>query len=305
MINGVTKVIGVIGNPIEHSFSPMMFNAAFKEKKMNYIYVPFKVEKYDLKKAISGAKALNIKGLNVTIPHKQKVINELDKFDIMANLIGAVNTINFKDEEVKGYNTDCIGAIRAIEEICDLKDKNIIIVGAGGAARAIAFQLAVKKVNNLTIINRNTKKAKSLIYNIKNLLSDDFTDYSNLDDITIDFSDIDLNFNHGSLEELPRSLDKGDILIDTTPIGMYPNINDIPVATHEIMHCDLIVNDIVYNPIETPLLKEAKKVDAKCISGVKMLIYQGAENFKIWTNKEAPLNTMEKAVLDSIRLKFY
>lgn len=300
MINGTTKVIGIIGNPVGHSLSPIMFNTAFKSMNMNYVYVPFKVEKKDLKYAIRGAKAFGLKGLNVTIPHKQKVINELDKFDIMANLIGAVNTIDFKDGKSKGYNTDCIGAVKAIEEVCDLKNKNVVIVGAGGAARAIAFQIAIEEVNNLTMINRSSKKAKSLIYDIKTLLSADYTDNSKLDDITIDFSHIDLNFDYGGLDDLPNCLKNADILIDTTPVGMHPNINDEPIATKDMMHSDLIVNDIVYNPIETCLIKEAKKANATVISGIKMLLYQGVENFKIWTGNEAPIDVMEKALLEAI-----
>ncbi|MBZ9570638.1 shikimate dehydrogenase [Methanobrevibacter sp. TMH8] len=297
MIDGTTKVIGVIGNPIGHTLSPIMFNAAFKAMNMNYIYVPFKVEKNDLKNAIRGAKALGIKGLNVTIPHKQKVINQLDKFDIMANLIGAVNTIDFKDGVSKGYNTDCVGAVKAIKEICEIKNKNVVIVGAGGSARAIAFQIAIEEANNITMINRSSKKAKSLIYDIKTLLSADYTDHSKLDDITIDFSHIDLNFNYGELADLPKYLKDADILIDTTPVGMYPNVNDIPIASKEMMHSDLVVNDIVYNPLLTSLLKEAKKADAKIVSGIKMLLYQGAENFKIWTGKEAPIDVMEESLL--------
>jgi len=300
MINGTTKVIGLIGNPIEHSFSPAMFNAAFKAMDMNYVYVPFKVEKKDLKNAIRGAKAFGIKGLNVTIPHKQKVINELDKFDIMANLIGAVNTIDFNNGKSKGYNTDCVGAIRAIKEATNIEDRNVVIVGAGGAARAIAFQIAIEKANNLTIINRSPKKAKNLAYNIETLLSTDFTENSKLDNIAIDFSNITLNFDYGGLNDLPKCLKDTDILIDTSPIGMHPNVNEEPIATSEILHSDMIVNDIVYNPLETALIKEAKKVNAITITGDKMLLYQGAENFKIWTKKEAPIDIMEKTLLKMI-----
>lgn len=301
MIDGTTKIIGIIGNPIGHTFSPVMFNAAFKAMDMNYIYVPFKVEKNNLKNTIRGAKALGIKGLNVTIPHKQKVINELDKFDIMANLIGAVNTIDFKGGMSKGYNTDCVGAIKAIREVCDIKNKNVVIVGAGGSARAIAFQIAIEEANNITMINRSSKKAKSLIYDIKTLLSADYTDHSKLDDITIDFSHIDLNFNYGELDDLPSSLKDADILIDTTPVGMHPKINDISIASKEMMHSDLVVNDIVYNPLLTSLLKEAEKADAETVSGIKMLLYQGAENFKIWTGKDAPLDIMEKSLLNVMK----
>lgn len=159
----------------------------------------------------------------------------------------------------KVNNTDCVGAIRAIKEVCDLRNKSVVIVGAGGAARAISFQLAIEGVNNINMINRSPKKAKSLVYDIKTLLSADFTDNSKLDEVTIDFSHIDLNFEYGSLDELPNSIANADILIDTTPVGMHPNINDEPIAKHEEMHSDLIVNDIVYNPLETSLLKEAKK----------------------------------------------
>ncbi|MCL2156857.1 MAG: shikimate dehydrogenase [Methanobrevibacter sp.] len=301
MINGATKIVGVIGDPIEHSFSPTMFNAAFKSLKLNYVYVPFNVKKQDLSSAIAGAKALNIKGLNVTIPHKRKVLNEIDKFDVLANLIGAVNTIKFSSGKSYGYNTDCIGAVRAIEEVSKLKDKNVVIVGAGGAARAIAFQIAISNVNKLTIVNRSINKAKSLLYDIKTLLSANFKDNSKIDNISLDFSHIDLNFNHGGIESLHEYLKNADILIDTTPIGMHPNVNDKPVTTAKDMHPDLIVNDIVYNPQKTVLLKEAIKANATTISGLKMLLYQGAENFKIWTGVEAPIEIMENALLDKIK----
>ena len=300
MINGTTNVVGVIGDPIEHSLSPIMFNVAFKSLNLDYVYVPFNVKKENLHYAIAGAKALNIKGLNITIPHKKNVLNEIDKFDIMANLIGAVNTINFNNGKSKGYNTDCIGAVRAIEEVSNLKDKNVVIVGAGGAARAIAFQIAISNVENLAMINRSEKKAESLVYDMKTLLSTDFKDDSKLDDTRIDFSHIDLNFQYGGIESLYNYLKDADILIDTTPIGMYPNVDVEPIATANEMHSDLIVNDIVYNPIETCLLKEAKLANATIISGIKMLLYQGVENFKIWTGLEAPVDLMEKALLDEI-----
>jgi len=299
MINGTTKIIGVIGDPVEHSLSPAMFNAAFKSLKLNYIYVPFHVKKDDLNSAIAGAKAFDIKGLNITIPHKRKVLNEIDKFDVMANLIGAVNTIKFVDGKSYGYNTDCIGAVKAIEEFSDLKDKNVVIVGAGGAARAIAFQIAISKINNLTIINRSIKNAKSLIFDIETLLSE-FKANSKLEDIVLDSTYIDLNFKHGGIDSLPMHLKNADILIDTTPVGMYPNEHVEPVATANDMHSDLIVNDIVYNPVETSLLREAKLANATTISGIKMLLYQGTENFKIWTGLEAPQDIMEKTLLDEI-----
>jgi shikimate dehydrogenase len=297
VINGSTKVVGVIGNPIKHTFSPMMFNSAFKSMNMNYVYVPFNVEKKVLSNAIKGAKALGVKGLNVTIPHKQDVINEVDKLDMMAKLIGAVNTIDFKEGISKGYNTDCVGAVRAIKEITSLKDKNVVIVGTGGAARAIAFQIAIEGINRLDIVNRNPKKAETLINDMKTLLSKDHVNNSKSFDANLDLSHIDLKFQSSGLDKLPEYLKNADILIDTTPIGMHPNIDEKPVATSEVMHSDLIVNDIVYNPTETTLIKEAKIANATTISGIKLLLYQGVESFKIWTGKEAPIAVMEEALL--------
>lgn len=254
-----------------------MHNAAFKELKLNYVYLPFKVEKENLKNVITGANSLNIKGLNVTIPYKIDIIKYLDNLDPIAKLIGAVNTIDLN--RMKGYNTDGIGALKAIEEITNIKNKKLVITGAGGASRAISFQFANSAIDELVIINRNEKKAVLLAKEIKN---------SGLHD----------NVKYGSLSELKNELSNADIFIDTTPIGMDPNINDEPIANSKILHEDLIVNDIVYNPLETSLIKEAKKVNAKTVSGLKMLIYQGAESFKIWTGEDAPIDIMEKAILN-------
>ncbi|MDL2246155.1 shikimate dehydrogenase [Methanobrevibacter sp. OttesenSCG-928-K11] len=277
MIDGNTKVVGLIGNPVEHSLSPVMHNAAFKELNLNYIYLPFMVEDNKLKNVIDGAESLNIKGLNVTIPHKINIIPYLDELDPIAKLIGAVNTIDLKNK--KGYNTDGIGALKAIEEIISLKNKKIVITGAGGSARAISFQIANENIDNLVIINRNEDKAKSLSEDILK---------SNLNE----------NINYNSLDNLKNELCDADIFIDTTPLGLKPN--DKPIATHDILHEDLIVNDIVYNPIKTPLLKEAEIANSKTISGIKMLLYQGAESFKIWTGINPPIDVMEEVILKHV-----
>jgi shikimate dehydrogenase len=298
IINEKTKIIGLIGHPVEHSLGSAMHNAAFKELGLNYAYFLFDVKKEDLHKAIAGAHALNIQGFNVTIPHKIKVLNEIDEFDFMANLMGAVNTINFKDGKSKGFNTDGHGAVKAIEEVTDLKDKKVVVLGAGGAARAISFQIAISGVNNLTILNRDQKKAKSLVYDTENLLkSDNFLDNINRNKYHINSKS---NFSYGDLESLEKELKDADILINTTSVGMYPNNNQTPLATADMLHSDLIVNDIVYNPIETKLLKEAKIAGAQTIPGTKMLVYQGAESFKIWTGVDAPIDIMEKAVLEKL-----
>ena len=280
-INGSTNIVGLIGHPVEHSFSPPMHNAAFKALGMDYAYVAFDVNPNDLKSAICGANALNIKGFNVTIPHKIEVMKYLSELDDVARLIGAVNTIDFKN--LKGYNTDGIGAIKAIEEVTSVKDKNVVVAGAGGASRAISFYLAKYGVESLTILNRNVDKAQGLASDVLG-------------------SDLIGKVNADSISEINDYLKDADILVDTTPLGMDPHIDDEPIAKAENMHEDLVVFDAVYNPNETVLLKEAIKAGAKPVYGIKMLLYQGAESFKIWTGVDAPIDVMEKALRDTLNL---
>lgn len=278
-IKGSTNIVGLIGHPVEHSFSPPMHNAAFKKLGMDYVYTAFDVDPYKLKEAIDGARALNIKGFNVTIPHKIEVMKYLAEIDEIASLIGAVNTIDFKD--LKGYNTDGIGAIKAIGEVTNVKNKNIVIVGAGGASRAISFYLAKYGADSLTILNRNVDKAQGLASDV---LSSGLID------------DVESN----SIDSM--DLTDADILINTTPVGMHPNVDDTPIALAGDMHEDLVVFDAVYNPNETGLLKEAIKASAKPVYGIKMLLYQGAESFEIWTGKKAPVDAMEEALIKTLGL---
>lgn len=281
VIKGSTKVVGLIGEPVEHSFSPPMHNEAFKTLGLDYVYVPFNVSPDNLKSAIEGANSLNIQGLNVTIPHKINVINYLKELDPIAELIGAVNTIDFKN--LKGYNTDGIGCIRAIEEVTKIKDKNIVVAGAGGAARAIVFYLAKYGAEEVNILNRNLKKAENLANDLlaSNLIS---------------------NVNSSDISEISKFISDADILIDTTPIGMHPNVSDEPIVKAADIHEELVVNDIVYNPNETVLLKEAIKANAKVVYGIKMLLYQGAESFKIWTGREAPIDVMEAKLKETLNV---
>ena len=273
-VDGTTNVVGVIGDPINHSFSPIIHNAAFEYLNLNYVYLPFHVLPDSLAGAIGGANKLNIKGLNITIPHKQNVLVTLDQLDPLAKEIGAVNTIKFEDKAAFGYNTDGIGCKRALEEKTSLYNKDIIVVGAGGASRAICYQLAHADINSLTIINRDINKAQSLASDIMN-------------------SEILTEMRFDSTNNISLQIQDADILINTTPVGMkgYPDQN--PIVLEDNIPEDLIINDIVYNPIETNLIKEAKQAGATTISGIKMLIYQAAESIKIWTGKEAPVDIME------------
>ena len=281
-IKGSTNIVGLIGHPVEHSFSPPMHNQAFKALGMDYAYVAFDVNPLNLKSAIEGARSLNVKGLNVTIPHKIDVMKYLDEIDEVAGLIGAVNTIDFKN--MKGYNTDGIGAVKAIEEVTSIKNSNIVIAGAGGASRAISFHVAKYGADTLTILNRNVEKARNLAYDISD-------------------SDLISSVRSDSVSEIGKYLSDCHILIDTTPLGMHPNITDRPVALADDMHEDMVVFDAVYNPNETVLIKEAIKAGAKPVYGIKMLLYQGAESFRIWTGHSAPVDVMEKALRETINLE--
>ena len=281
-IKGSTNIVGLIGHPVEHSFSPPMHNAAFEKLGMDYAYIAFDVDPNNLGSAIEGAKSLNIKGFNVTIPHKIEVMHFLDEIDEVAGLIGAVNTIDFKN--MKGYNTDGIGAVRAIEDVISIKDKNVVIAGAGGASRAISFYLAKYGADSITILNRNVDRAISL--------AGDVLDSGLIADVQAD-----------SISEINNYLSDADILVDTTPMVMHPHVDDEPIARAEDMHEDLVVFDAVYNPNETVLIKEAIKAGAKPVYGIKMLLYQGAESFKIWTGVDAPVDEMEKALRQTLNLE--
>ena len=281
-IKGSTNIVGLIGHPVEHSFSPPMHNAAFEALGMDYAYVAFDVDPSNLESAIEGAKSLNVKGFNVTIPHKIEVMEHLDEIDEVAGLIGAVNTIDFKD--MKGYNTDGIGAVRAIEEVTSIKNSNVVVAGAGGASRAISFYIAKYGADELTILNRNVEKAQSL--------AEDVSD-----------SELIGNVESDLISEIDGYLADADILIDTTPVGMHPNIDDEPIAKSADMHENLVVFDAVYNPNETVLIKEAIETGAKPVYGIKMLLYQGAESFKIWTGRDAPIDVMEDALKKTLNLE--
>ena len=239
MITGKTKVVGVIGHPIEHSMSPPMHNNAYKQLGMDYVYVAFHVLPENIGDLIKSCKTLNIIGLNVTIPHKTSIIKYLDEIDDTAEKIGAVNTIQFKNGVAKGYNTDGIGAIKSIQEHIGLKDKKVLIIGAGGASKAISFTLINENIKSLVIANRTKENALNLIENI--------TGQS-------DFKEI----HYSTIEDAGKIIKDVDIIINTTPIGMYPKHEvEPPIKTDNITDKHVVL-DIIYNPLETTLLKQAK-----------------------------------------------
>ena len=280
-ISGKTRVCAIIGDPVEHSLSPVMHNAAFKELGLNLVYVAFTVTRNELKDAISGARSLGMQGLNVTMPHKNAVMSYLDETDSTAKAIGAVNTILNEQGKLIGYNTDGNGALRALKENgISAKEKKMLILGAGGAAKAIAFQ-AAQDVEEVVILNRTSEKAEKLA----ELLCKKFGK----------------RVNGGALsaEVLKKELKTTDILVNATSVGMHPDVNRSPVPS-DLLRRDLCVMDIIYNPLETKLVTDAKAVGAKVVLGLEMLLYQGAVAFEIWTNCPAPVEVMKEAALNKL-----
>lgn len=277
-INGKTRVCAIIGDPVEHSLSPVMHNAAFQQLGLNLVYVAFTVTRNGLKDAISGARSLRLRGLNVTMPHKTAVMDYLDETDSTAKAIGAVNTIINNQGKLVGYNTDGKGAMIALQENGVFTEKKkMIILGAGGAARAIAFQ-AAQNVEELVIINRTSEKAEKL----SELLCKKFGEK--------------VKGRKYSAEVLMEELRTTNILVNATSVGMHPDV-EVSLIPSDLLRSDLCVMDIIYNPLESKLVKDAKAVGAKVVSGLEMLLYQGAVAFEIWTNCPAPVEVMKKAAL--------
>ncbi|MFA5572236.1 MAG: shikimate dehydrogenase [Crenarchaeota archaeon] len=281
-ISGKTRVCGVIGDPIEHSLSPIMHNTAFQSLNLDFIYLAFKVKSSSIGDAINGIRALNIRGLNVTMPHKKNVMRHLDRIDLSAQLIDSVNTILNKENLLFGFNTDGVGAVKALKENgVELKGRKILLLGAGGAARAIAYAVA-KESDELAILNRTVKDAQTLSKLVEKAANK--------------------RISTGSLShtDIESNLRDSDILINATTIGMKPRYDETVVPT-KLLRQNLSVMDIIYNPLETKLVKDAKAAGAKVVSGVEMLIYQGAASFEIWTGKQAPVEVMRKAALTYLK----
>jgi len=283
-ISAQTKVLCVIGHPIEHSMSPIIHNAAISDLNLDYIYLAFDIFPPNLSLAVKGFRAFNIIGINVTLPFKQKILKFLDEIEPMAQKIGAVNAIKNDEGYLIGRNTDAEGAMKAfLDAGHSISGKNVLLLGAGGAARAIAYIMA-KEANKIVIANRTEKRAMKLANELKKYFNTNIKGK---------------NINASILKEEAK---KTDILINTTPVGMYPNVQLSPISA-EFLHKDLIVYDIVYNPLETKLIKDATKKGCKTIGGLDMLVNQGALAFEWWTNKKPNVNLMKNKIVEFIRTK--
>ena len=261
-INGQTRIVGVIGDPVQHSRSPQMHNAAIVERKLDYVYVPFHVRSGELREAIEGFKALNVLGVNVTIPHKQTVMPILDDVSHEATLIGAANTLIFCDGRVSGDNTDAQGFLRAMtEEGIDIPvGGSAVVLGAGGAARAVVVALALSGLGLITVANRTGWKA---IQFEKDLATISETE----------ISAVDLASN-----QLNSAIRSADLLVNTTSVGMQET--DQLLIDPDSLNPGTIVYEIVYTPLETPLLRVAREKGCQTIGGIGMLVHQGAIAFE-------------------------
>ncbi len=270
-INQDTDLYGVIGYPLGHSLSPIMHNAAFSAKGLNAVYLAFETK--HIEDALKGMRALGIKGMSVTLPHKSSVISLLDRVDRLAERIGAVNTVVSDKGRLVGHNTDGLGALKALKQKTEVSGKTCLIIGAGGAARAIGYVLKEQGAD-LTFTNRSHGRGQDLA-----------------DSLECPFIPLD------KAEDV-----QADLLIQTTSVGMHPHDGECLLSPNA-MKPGTVVMDIVYNPIETKLLSIAKTRGCVTINGLSMFIHQGVEQFRLWTGLDAPVKAMASAVEQAFKAR--
>lgn len=272
-INSQTRLCGIIGKPVDHSMSPAIHNAAFQQKNLNYIYLAFNVDAPTLGDAIRSMRALHIRGFSVTMPHKRNVISFLDEVDPVAGRIGAVNTVVNDDGYLKGYNTDWKGFLRSLKQHTTVAGKKVVILGAGGAARAIGFGIR-QEGGQLSILNRASEV--EMAQALAGELQCDYNELSAIDTV------ID-----------------ADIVVQATSVGMPP-LDAETIIDPDVLRPSQVIYDIVYNPIETTFLKLAKARGCRIIHGYEMLLYQGVEQFELWTQQEAPVDLMRNVLIEQL-----
>ncbi len=279
MLTGHTRVVGVIGDPIEHSRSPQMHNAAFAKAGLDYVYVPFHVRSDGLAQAIAGFKALNVVGINVTLPHKQAVIPYLTSISREAELIGAVNTLTFLEDGIHGDNTDAPGVLRALEENGALSipvGEDVVVLGAGGAARAVVVAFALAGVASITIANRTTEKAIALAAEMQRKTN-------------VPMQGMGLTDTRVS-----AAVRQSTLLVNTATASM--DLTQPLLISVDWLQPNAIVYDIVYTPPVTPLMAAAAERGCQTLGGIGMLIHQGAIAFEKWTGVAPCTQTMQQAL---------
>lgn len=264
-MNAKTKLCCLLGNPVEHSISPLIHNTLAEKMNINIAYTAFKVEGSELNNAVKGAKALGILGMNVTVPHKCDVIKALDEIDPLAEKIGAVNTVVTTENGYKGYNTDIIGLNRQLqEEGVFIKDREVIIIGAGGASRAITYLCANEGTKKVWLLNRTLPNAKALA-----------------DEVNSHFGEVVVPLALEDYNQIPKGKYP---IIQTSSVGLYPNVDSAPIEDEDFYELAEVGVDIIFNPPATKFMKLCNKKGAKASNGLKMLLYQGIAAFELWNN---------------------
>ncbi|MDI6891849.1 MAG: shikimate dehydrogenase [Actinomycetota bacterium] len=285
-VDGKTKLTGIIGYPLEYTLSPIMHNAAFQHMGLNWCYLPLVVEEADIYRALDGLKALNFMGINVTMPYKEEVIPFMDEMTSYAQIVGAVNTIHIQGGRLVGYNTDGRGFITSLQQDAkfDPKGKGVLIVGAGGAARAVAVSLTLAGSSRIIVVNRTLERAQSLCQ----LLQGNFP--------SCEVKAMDME------GDLSGAFSQVELVVNATPIGMDLEKKEVPISTDFLGNRHLVC-DLIYKPVETNFLKLAGKRGARTLGGLGMLLHQGAASFEIWTNLDPPIKVMREALEKGLGLK--
>lgn len=280
-ITGTTKLTGLLGSPVAHSISPMMHNEAFKILGLDYVYLCFDVGTETLKNVVEGMRDMGVRGFNCTMPDKNLMCELADDLSPAARLIGAVNTVVNDNGKLIGHNTDGMGYMQSVKDAGhDIIGKNMTLLGAGGAATAVCTQAAldgVASINVFSIKDQFFDRARNMVDNINKNTNCKAALYD-LEDKT----------------ELNKSISNSHILTNATSVGMAPNTDNCIITDESVFRNDLIVSDVIYNPRETKLLKIAKEHGCQTFNGLYMLLYQGAEAFKIWTGKEMPVKEIKE-----------
>lgn len=283
-ITAKTQLVALLGYPLGHTLSPRMHNAAFQELGLDWCYIPLEVRPGRLEGALKGLVARGFRGANVTIPHKEKVLEFLDEASPAAQALGAVNTILVEGESLYGDNTDWIGFLRALDDAGQrYPSGQALVLGAGGAARAVVYALA-REGWEVAVLNRTPERAEALVEALARAIPE-----------------ADLRAGRLARRKLKRELVASQLLVNATSVGMHPHENESPVPEDIAIPPNVAVFDLVYNPEETELLKRAREAGAKAIGGLGMLLHQGAEGFRLWTGREPPLEVMREAMREGLR----
>lgn len=277
-----TQLVGLVGHPIKHTYSPFIHNVAFELTGLDYIYLPFNVLPVNLKSAIKGLVALGYKGFNVTIPHKVKVKEFMSKVSEEASFVGAINTVLIEEGKLFGYNTDVAGVLESLYSYRrEITDNECVVIGAGGSARAVIYTLIKHfRPSKIHLINRTEQRAETLRQFFKTKMKFDSFTVNEL--IPPDIKDI---------------IKSSSLIVNATSVGMYPEEDDAVLTQKDLFSKQQIVFDLVYNPAQTKLLKLAQSNGAKTVDGIKMLVNQAAKSFEIWTGEKMPVEQVEKALL--------